>query len=148
MSKYIATVQLVVQGTSVDDAEDTVETLLTHIGMEETNLKDWNYLRVGDQRLTPTRDYGRHATPPLEAFRLLQSEPVSRVLHRSRAAELLLHKVLSAVSQVQDDITGDNGGSFSCFITGYSPGNEICQKADSPVCKLCQRLQYEKDDIL
>lgn len=50
---FVATVQLVIVAEDEVTADDVINNLLT----ESEKLYDWNYLKVGKQRLAPTRNY-------------------------------------------------------------------------------------------
>lgn len=58
---FVTTIQLVIESESSNLAADAVKNILSDYEMADGTLKDWYYLKVGQHRLTPTRDYGLEA---------------------------------------------------------------------------------------
>lgn len=59
MKTYVATVQLFIESDDELLAADAVRHILSDYEMADGTLVNWKYLEVGDQRLTPTRNYDR-----------------------------------------------------------------------------------------
>lgn len=54
---YVATVQLLIVAESDAEAMDAVSNILSEYEMADGTLKDWAYLRIGGQLLSPTERY-------------------------------------------------------------------------------------------
>lgn len=53
--KYVATVQLVVDADTPDEAADVVSSLMTGVGETNEFIEDWRYAKFDGQFLHPTQ---------------------------------------------------------------------------------------------